>query len=100
MNLRLGEIIAVVMLFCGLGVAAEMPSVQQLAEIRSQRSGAEMRTKAMPIMAKIREFSLSSPAWLYEPNWDTACVIVRGAGVGGEMGEVKAIVDGTVLKLR
>ncbi len=40
------------------------------------------------------------PAWLYEPAWDMACVIVRGAEVGGEMGEVKDVIDGTVLKLR
>ncbi len=40
------------------------------------------------------------PGWLYEPDWNIACVIVRGAGVDGGMGEVKAIIDGTVLKLR
>ena len=40
------------------------------------------------------------PGWLYEPDWTIACVIVRGAGVDGGMGEVKAAIDGTLLKLR
>ncbi len=40
------------------------------------------------------------PGWLYEPDWNIACVIVRGAGVDGGMGEVKAAIDGTLLKLR
>ena len=40
------------------------------------------------------------PTWLYEPDWNIACVIVRGAGVDGGMGEVKAAIDGTLLKLR
>ena len=40
------------------------------------------------------------PTWLYEPEWNMACVIVRGAGVDGDMGEVKATIDGTALKLR
>ena len=35
------------MFLCGLGTASEIPSEQQLAEIRLQRSGAEMRVKAM-----------------------------------------------------
>lgn len=46
------------------------------------------------------DISSSPPAWLYESTWNMACVIVRGADVGGEMGEVKAVIDGTVLKLR
>ena len=46
------------------------------------------------------EVASAPPGWLYEPEWSMACVIVRGAEVGGEMGEVKAVVDGTVLKLR
>ena len=48
-------------------------------------------------------FSAISPApptWLYEPDWNIACVIVRGTGIGGELGGVKATIDGTVLKLR
>lgn len=40
------------------------------------------------------------PTWFYEPDWNIACVIVRGAGVDGGMGEVKAAIDGTLLKLR
>ena len=44
--------------------------------------------------------SSAPPTWLYEPGWDMACVIVRGADVGGEMGAVKAVIDGSVLKLR
>ncbi|MBQ8111766.1 MAG: hypothetical protein IJ146_01035 [Kiritimatiellae bacterium] len=46
------------------------------------------------------EVASAPPGWLYEPEWNMACVIVRGAGVGGEMGEVKATIDGTVLKFR
>ena len=44
--------------------------------------------------------SSAPPTWLYEPDWNIACVIVRGAGVDGGMGEVKAAIDGTLLKLR
>ena len=44
--------------------------------------------------------SSAPPTWLYEPGWDMACVIVRGADVGGEMGAVKAVIDGSILKLR
>ncbi len=44
--------------------------------------------------------SSAPPTWLYEPGWNIACVIVRGADVGGELGGVKAVIDGTVLKLR
>ena len=44
--------------------------------------------------------SSAPPTWLYEPGWDIACVIVRGADVGGEMGAVKAVIDGSILKLR
>ena len=40
------------------------------------------------------------PSWLYEPDWNIACVIVRGTGIGGELGRVKAVIDGTLLKLR
>ena len=40
------------------------------------------------------------PTWLYEPDWNIACVIVRGTGIDGELGRVKAAIDGTVLKLR
>ena len=40
------------------------------------------------------------PTWLYEPEWNMACVIVRGTGIGGELGGVQAVIDGTVLKLR
>ena len=46
------------------------------------------------------EVASAPPGWLYEPEWNMACVIVRGAEVGGEMGEVKAVIDGTILKLR
>ena len=46
------------------------------------------------------EISSNPPAWLYEPDWNMACVIVRGADIDGDMSEVKAIIDGTVLKLR
>jgi len=46
------------------------------------------------------EIASAPPGWLYEPEWDMACVIVRGADVGGEMGEVKAVIDGSILKLR
>ena len=44
--------------------------------------------------------SSAPPTWLYEPGWDRACVIVRGADIGGEMGSVKAVIDGRILKLR
>ncbi len=44
--------------------------------------------------------SSAPPAWFYEPDWNIACVIVRGAGIGGELGGVKVVIDGTVLKLR
>ena len=40
------------------------------------------------------------PTWLYDPDWKIACVIVRGTGIDGELGRVKAAIDGTVLKLR
>ena len=46
------------------------------------------------------ELASAPPGWLYETGWNMACVIVRGAGVGGEIGGVKATIDGTVLKLR
>ena len=46
------------------------------------------------------EVASAPPGWLYEPEWNMACVIVRGADVDGGMGEVKAAIDGTVLKLR
>jgi len=46
------------------------------------------------------EVTFTPPGWLYDPEWNMACVIVRGAGVGGEIGGVKAVIDGTVLKLR
>ena len=46
------------------------------------------------------EVVFAPPTWLYEPEWNVACVIVRGTGVGGELGGVKAVIDGTVLKLR
>ena len=46
------------------------------------------------------EVASAPPGWLYEPEWNMACVIVRGAGVDGGMGEVKAAIDGTLLKLR
>ena len=44
--------------------------------------------------------SYDPPTWLYEPEWNMACVIVRGTGIGGELGGVQAVIDGTVLKLR
>ncbi len=50
-----------------------------------------------PLFAAI---SSAPPTWLYEPDWNVACVIVRGTGVGGELGWVKAVIDGTLLKLR
>ncbi len=46
------------------------------------------------------EVASAPPGWLYEPEWNMACVIVRGADVDGGMSEVKAAIDGTVLKLR
>ena len=46
------------------------------------------------------EIESAPPGWLYEPGWNRACVIVRGADVGGEMGGVKVTIDGTILKLR
>ena len=46
------------------------------------------------------EVASAPPGWLYEPEWNMACVIVRGAGVDGDVCEVKATIDGTVLKLR
>ena len=55
-----GTTIACVMLSLGLAVAAEMPSEQNLVNIRSQRSGTEMRAKAMPVMVKICEFRRSA----------------------------------------
>ena len=51
-------------------------------------------------VAVFSEIASAPPGWLYEPGWNMACVIVRGADVGGEMGEVKAVIDGTILKLR
>ena len=50
-----------------------------------------------PLFAVI---SSAPPTWLYEPEWNMVCVIVRGEGVDGGIGEVKAVIDGTVLKLR
>ena len=50
-----------------------------------------------PIFAGI---SASPPGWLYEPEWNMACVMVRGMDVAGEHGAVKASVDGTVFLLR
>ena len=44
--------------------------------------------------------SASPPGWLYEPEWNMACVMVRGMDVAGEHGAVKASVDGTVFLLR
>ena len=52
---------------------------------------------ASPIFAGI---SASPPGWLYEPEWNMACVMVRGMDVAGEHGAVKASVDGTVFLLR
>ncbi|MBR6733257.1 MAG: hypothetical protein IKL96_02535 [Kiritimatiellae bacterium] len=52
---------------------------------------------ASPIFAGI---SASPPGWLYEPEWNMACVMVRGMDVVGEHGAVKASVDGTVFLLR
>lgn len=46
------------------------------------------------------EVTSAPPGWLYEPEWNMACVIVRRAGVDGGMGDVKATIDGTLLKLR
>lgn len=46
------------------------------------------------------EVTSAPPGWLYEPEWNMACVIVRGTGVDGGMGDVKATIDGTLLKLR
>ena len=50
--------------------------------------------------AVFSEIASIPPGWLYDPNWNMACVIVRGADVGGDMGEVKVTIDGTVLRLR
>ncbi len=50
-----------------------------------------------PVFASV---SSAPPAWLYEPDWNMACVVVRGADVGGDVGAVGATVDGTVLMLR
>ena len=52
------------------------------------------------VAALFSAISSSPPTWLYEPNWNMACIVVRGADVGGEMGAVKIVIDGTVLKLR
>ena len=60
MNLKLLIGCASVTTFCGSGVAVEMPSVKQLAEIRSQRTGAEMRAKAMPIVNAVYELRHSA----------------------------------------
>ncbi len=50
--------------------------------------------------AMFPEIASTPPGWLYEPGWNIACVIVRGANVVGDMGEAKVVIDGTVLKLR
>ena len=50
--------------------------------------------------AVFSEIASVPPGWLYEPDWNMACVIVRGADVGGDMSEVKVTIDGTVLELR
>ena len=55
MNYKFGNMVAAMMFLCGLGTASEIPSEQQLAEIRSQRSGAEMRVKAMLMAERIHE---------------------------------------------
>jgi len=55
MNYKFGNMVAAVMFLCGLGTASEIPSELQLAEIRSQRSGAEMRAKAMLMAERIYE---------------------------------------------
>ena len=55
MNYKFGNMVAAIMFLCGLGTASEIPSEQQLAEIRSQRSGAEMRVKAMLMAERIHE---------------------------------------------
>ena len=49
----MGTMIVGAMLHLGLAIAAELPSGQNLAEIRSQLSIAEMHAKAMPVMEKI-----------------------------------------------
>ena len=50
--------------------------------------------------AVFSEIASAPPGWLYETGWNMSCVIVRGADVGGDMGEVKVAIDGTVMKLR
>lgn len=60
MNCKIGIMIAGAMLSLALTAAPELPSAQELAEIRSQRSGAEMRAKAMPVIAKIWKVRRSS----------------------------------------
>ena len=52
------------------------------------------------VAALFSAISSSPPTWLYEPNWNMACIVVRGADVGGEMCAVKVVIDGSVMKLR
>ena len=60
MNCKIGTMIVGAMLKLALTAAPELPSERELAEIRSQRSGAEMRAKAMPVILKIWEVRRSS----------------------------------------
>ena len=60
MKYKAEMLIAGILLYRGFAVAVEIPSEQSLVEIRSQRSGAEMRAKAMPVLAKIVEFRRSA----------------------------------------
>ena len=60
MYCKMGTMVACIMLSIGLAISAELPSGQDLAEVRSLMSGAEMRAKAVPLMEKIGEVRRSA----------------------------------------
>lgn len=57
---KVGAIIVESMFCIATALATEIPSEQEFAEIRSQRFGAEMRAKAMQVIAKIWKIRSSS----------------------------------------
>ena len=92
MKRQKGRVLAASVLAAGMAFAA---SATPLPQPEFVDAGASTNVAAL-----FSAISSSPPTWLYEPNWNMACIVVRGADVGGEMGAVKIVIDGTVLKLR
>ena len=92
MKRQKGKILAASVLAAGMAFAA---SATPLPQPEFVDAGASTNVAAL-----FSAISSSPPTWLYKSDWNIASIVVRGADVGGEMGAVKVVIDGSVLKLR